>query len=317
MGGYCRDPSTSIDDGGTLGRIMSVAQRLRVGVEAEPGAGEFTVTPWVTNKLMNSFSRVVRDFDEQRPHGEGNDYRGATGEQLERARILVWGRPSYIGSQANARSAQLYLALAELPEVDADGVPSWQPRYFAGLGAGGAPRFVAEQSAAVALDLSGGEGDTSEPHDIINQMAVHWLEPLGRWVMLYGGDLDPGAADSYNPGAARNEGGAIFARFAEQPWGPWSKPAPLLAAGDLADPNAAGSQYRAGGLLYHPDCQGQACIPGDPSTLYPPEFEQYGWLYGPNIIECWTTPRDGGVDVYWNVSTWNPYQVVLMRTRFR
>jgi hypothetical protein len=317
MGGYCRDPQTSVDDGTPTGRLLSVAQRLRVGVAAEPDSGDFTVTPWVTSKLMNSFSRMVRDFDEQRPNGEGNDYRGATGEQLERARILVWGRPSYIGSKANERSAQLYLALAELPEVDDSGVPSWQPRYFAGLGAGGAPRFVAEQSDAVALDLSGGEGDTSEPHDIINQMAVHWLEPLRRWIMLYGGDLDPGVADSYNPGAQRNEGGAIFARFAEQPWGPWSKPEPLLAAGDLADPNAAGSQYRAGGLLYHPDCHGQACIPGDPSTLYPPEFEQYGWLYGPNIVECWTTPLDGGVDVYWNVSTWNPYQVVLMKTRFR
>jgi len=316
MGGYCRDPNTSIDDGGTIGRIMSVAQRLRVGVEAEPGASEFTVTPWVTNKLMNAFARAVRDFDEARPHGQGNDYRGPNGAQLERARILVWGRPNYIGSKASDRQAQLYLALAELPELDDDGAPSWSPRYFAGLDDDGAPRFVAEQRDAVPLDLSGGEGDPAEPHDIINQMAVSWVEPLGRWVMLYGGDLDPGTAAAYNPGVARNEGGAIFVRSAQQPWGPWSKPEPLLSAGDPADPGAAGSQYQAGGVLYHPECEGEGCVPGDPDSLYPPEFEKYGWLYGPNVVECWTTPRAGGADIYWNVSTWNPYEVVLLKTTF-
>lgn len=316
-GGYCRDPQTSIDDGSAIGRVMSVAQRLRVGVATDAGLSELAVTPWVTNKLMNAFASAVRDFDEARPHGEGNDYRAPTGEQLERARILVWGRPSYIGAQAHGRQAQLYLALAELPESNEAGTPRWRARYFAGLDDDGAPRFIAEQRDAVPLDLSGGDGAPDEPHDIINQMAVSWLEPLERWVMLYGGDLDPGTAEAYNPGYQRNADGAIFVRFAKQPWGPWSKPEPLLRAGDPADPAAEASQYRPGGILYHPDCEGEACVPGSPSSLYPPEYEQYGWLYGPNIVECWTTPRDGGADIYWNVSTWNPYQVVLMKTRFR
>jgi hypothetical protein len=316
-GGYCRDPQTSVDDGSSTGRVLSVAQRLRVGVEADSGSGEFVVTPWVTHKLMNSSSRAVRDFDEARAHGRGNDYSAPTGEQLERARILVWGRPTYVGSKANDRQAQLYLGLAPLPEVDESGEPRWRPRYFAGLDDEGAPRFVAEQRDAVPLDLSGGAGDPSEPHDLINQMTVSWIEPLERWVMMYGGDLDPGAADSYNPGWQRNEGGAIFVRFAAQPWGPWSKPEPLLHAGDPEEPNAEGSQYRPGGILYHPDCAGDGCVTGSPSSLYPDGFVQYGWVYGPNIIECWTTPREGRVDLYWNVSTWNPYEVVLMKTSVR
>jgi hypothetical protein len=315
-GGYCRDPNTSIDDGSATGRVLSVAHRLRVGVEAEPGSAAFVATPWVTNKLMNSFSRAVRDFDEARPHGVGNDYRTPTGEQLERSRILVWGRPSYVGSKANDRQAQLYLAMGELPELDDDGAPRWRARYFAGLDEEGAPRFVPEQRDAVPLDLSGGDADPSEPHDLINQMAVSWVEPLQRFMMLYGGDLDPGAADSYNAGWQRNEGGAIFVRFAAQPWGPWSAPEPLFSAGDPQDPDAA-SQYGPGGVLYHPDCEGDACVPPTASTLYPDGFVQYGWLYGPNVIECWTTARDGGADIYWNVSTWNPYEVVLMKTRVR
>ena len=42
----------------------------------------------------------------------------------------------------------------------------------------------------------------------------------------------------------------------------------------------------------------------------------HGFLYGANIIAEWTEPRsNGAVDIYWNVSTWNPYQVLLMRSR--
>jgi hypothetical protein len=50
-----------------------------------------------------------------------------------------------------------------------------------------------------------------------------------------------------------------------------------------------------------------------------------GRLYAPNVIEEWTedvtktTPDlpagDRAVDVYWNVSTWNPYQVILVKSR--
>jgi hypothetical protein len=38
-------------------------------------------------------------------------------------------------------------------------------------------------------------------------------------------------------------------------------------------------------------------------------------MYAPEIIERWTTPRADAVDLYWHVSTWDPYEVVLMRTR--
>jgi hypothetical protein len=40
--------------------------------------------------------------------------------------------------------------------------------------------------------------------------------------------------------------------------------------------------------------------------------------YAPNVIDAWTRPDGtGGVDVFWNVSTWNPYAVVLVRTNLR
>ena len=42
---------------------------------------------------------------------------------------------------------------------------------------------------------------------------------------------------------------------------------------------------------------------------------EYGFLYSANIITEWTVAAGDGVDVIWNVSTWDPYRVVLLRTR--
>ena len=52
-----------------------------------------------------------------------------------------------------------------------------------------------------------------------------------------------------------------------------------------------------------------------------------GRLYGANIIEEWTEDvtrlvsdlpsGERAVEVYWNASTWNPYQVVLFKTQLR
>ena len=120
-----------------------------------------------------------------------------------RERVFIWGRPNFVGAKARNREAQLYFAVADMPGLDAAGAPIWSPRYFAGLDDHGRPRFVSEQGAAVPLDLSGGAGDPHETFDIINQMRVSWIEPIQRWVMVYGGDLDIVAAGYYNPGVTR------------------------------------------------------------------------------------------------------------------
>jgi hypothetical protein len=54
--------------------------------------------------------------------------------------------------------------------------------------------------------------------------------------------------------------------------------------------------------------------------------KEMGRLYGANIIEEWTddvserkgvAPGERAVEIYWNASTWNPYQVVLFKTELR
>jgi hypothetical protein len=44
-------------------------------------------------------------------------------------------------------------------------------------------------------------------------------------------------------------------------------------------------------------------------------FPDPGRMYAPNIIDNYTRPNAaGGLDVFWNLSTWNPYAVLLFKT---
>ena len=62
-------------------------------------------------------------------------------------------------------------------------------------------------------------------------------------------------------------------------------------------------------------------------TQYSLADDSGGHLYGTNIIDSWThdvtrdvagVPRgERAVEVYWNISTWNPYQVLLMKSQLR
>jgi hypothetical protein len=66
-------------------------------------------------------------------------------------------------------------------------------------------------------------------------------------------------------------------------------------------------------MLHHPACTVEGCAPHSQTAFYHPD--EYGFFYSANIIEQWTRAVDGGVDLIWNASTWDPYRVVLLRTR--
>ncbi|HEX3595614.1 MAG TPA: hypothetical protein VHU80_10940, partial [Polyangiaceae bacterium] len=146
-----------------------------------------------------------------------------------------------------------------------------------------------------------------------------------KWILLYGGDvpdalpLDPNAAN------AQGTRGPLRVRFADWPWGPFSPAVEYLSPGS---PNTAGEPYGPGGFLFHYACidqPGAACTRTDPvrpADSYLPGCPtpatqlDIGRLYGVNIIDAYTQPStDGGLAITWNVSTWNPYGVVLMRSR--
>jgi hypothetical protein len=314
--GLCIDPSSS-QLASDADRRFAVAHANELAIQRpdDPVAYD-SVALWRTNKFINATARAVARFSDR---GKDADY-SPGGDAL-----LVWGRPGFTGEQG--RQAQLYLAVLDLPlRKGPSGEVRFRPRYFAGLSKAGRPRWSRRETKAVPLALDGVAGGS--PHESqpqVLQMGIGWVgAPLGRWVMLYGGDLadyllaDPaGASPGPSPGAVR-------IRFAEAPWGPWSTPQAHLVPGDFAE---ADDPFGPGGVLFHPECTDQGpllCADSDPTRPlhvlnpacgpFPIEFD-VGGFYGANLIDAYSGPNgEGGVDLYWNVSTWNPYGVILVRT---
>jgi hypothetical protein len=200
----------------------------------------------------------------------------------------------------------------------------WKLNYYSGS-AKGVPRFSPGEKDAAPVDLdSSRDGvQAEEVYDIVNQMSVAWVEPLKKWVMFYGGGLSnlPTAAlqrcgilELFTGAECKdvNMGnGAVRMRIADDPWGPWTPPQDVIVGGVAAD--GAQGQFGPGGALRHPACTDSGCAPH--SDMFAYNANEYGFFYSANIIEQWTKPVDGGVDVLWNASTWDPYRVVLLRTR--
>jgi hypothetical protein len=315
---FCMDPTSSQYEHGFDGESSAIAQNTELAVQRE-GSPEIydAVFTLPTSKFANVTARTVARFTGQ---SQGNDYGPGRGA------VLIWGRPGFAGE--HGREAQLYLMAHQLPlQLQADGTLDFQPSYYAGVDEkSGEPIWSALQSRAKPLALDGRVGgDPHEEQPIVNQGAVSWLPaPIAKWVMLYGGDASDYLLVDPISARARTAQGSISIRFADQPWGPWSPPQAHLSPGT---PDKLGDPYGPGGFLYHFACVDQSsalCARSDPSR--PPDLLQpncrssapqadIGRLYGVNIIDSYTSKNaDGGLDLFWNVSTWNPFAVVLMKT---
>jgi hypothetical protein len=323
-----------------------------------------------TNRFVNVAARTVAHFDPEHP--ERNDYR--PGQHT----LLVWGRPWFF--ETGGAQSLPFLFHQPLAELKASGgARGWAPRYFAGYGDSGKPRWSERESEAQpiygteanAVDTGGLGLVWSEPEfDYVNQMALSYVAPLGRWVMFYGGDipafgvLDPATNVAKQPVHLQRAPGAIHLRTAPHPWGRmtadrplregWSSFEPVLTRRDAARYLACGDGGESlPGCLEEGDPQGSrdllASLAGLARRTKPGNFfdiagkclggqlalagqnalsgNPIGRLYGANIIDSWTDdvsdrlgnlpPGERVVELYWNASTWNPYQVVLFKTRLR
>lgn len=323
---------------------------------------------FVTRRFVNVVARSVAHFDPEDP--SANDY--SAGDHT----LLMWGRPEFVGTKgAQSLPFLLYVPLAELEDEES---ARWQPRFFAGYGDDGNARWSEVEQDAVPIygtEAEVGRNDDGsetiawrEPElDYVNQMSVTFIEPLRRFVMLYGGDVPAWLVMDEDgtvppPLYPAPSPGAIHQRSARHPWGratqsdptqdAWSSPepvltreqaAPYLACGD--DPDALpgctesdehgpfdllatiadlASDEPSDTLDITADCiEGSAALAAQTAA----SGDSVGRLYGVSVIEEWTADVTDDVrglaegeraaEVYWNVSTWNPYQVVLMKTQLR
>ncbi len=319
--GLCIDPSSSQNDGTPVSEVYTTGNEMEFAIQDPNDRGHYdSVATLRTNKFINPTARTVKRFT---GGISGNDYGPGAGT------LFVWGRPGFSGQQG--RQSQIYLLAHKLPIATASN-RRWRfrPRYYAGVHKRtNAPIWSHQQAKAKPLALDGVvAGSPIEEQPLVNQFTISWVGgPIRKWVMLYGGDigdyllLDPAHS---RPG---NGPGSVRIRFADHPWGPWSPARPHLLEGA---PDEVGTPMGPGGVLFHPACvdqPGASCVPSDPirpvdsflpgCTPTGKTFDR-GFFYGANIIDAYTTSDGaGGMDVYWNVSTWNPYGVLFLKTNLQ
>jgi hypothetical protein len=137
------------------------------------------------------------------------------------------------------------------------------------------PQWSPDEEAAVPLF---GEGSVGE-------LSVRWHPLLGAWTSLYNADWP----------ADRAAVGGIVMRWAERPWGPWSE-------GDIAFSVNDG----LGKFMHLPNADHtQEGFGVDRSA-------DLAGMYGPYQIPQYSRRTEKGVKLYFAMSAWNPYQVMLM-----
>jgi hypothetical protein len=251
---------------------------------------------FLTNKYLNLTARTVRAFDPS--DSRGRDY------ELGHNALLVWGRPAFDDLSGDGE-APPYFLYHPLPFERSGDRIVFEPSYFRGL-SGGEPSFGSDQADAVPLYT--GE---LEP---VNHAAVSWVSPLERWLMIYSGSSTDFIDPARKTGRGQPVPGAMYARVAPEPWGPWTDANPVLTNEQAAAEIVCGHQAPAG------------CLPPPNPLIRPACLEAVdplggGNLYGANIIDPLTrarrteSGRGAAADVFWNYSTWHPYSVVLARTR--
>jgi len=180
-----------------------------------------------------------------------------------------------------ARTSHAYVALAPVATFGrCAGL-----RYFARL-ENGVPVWSPRESDAGPVFREGpGEGK-------IGELSVTWAAPIQRWIATY---------DAKAQSGARN----VFLRHSETPWGPWSEPVVLVdgktdVAGVFAhEPGRVPDDGLAGPMIgknkRHPE-------------------KARGTAYAPFVVERWTRLEAGVLKIYYTLSLWNPYTVILMRS---
>ncbi len=158
-------------------------------------------------------------------------------------------------------------------------------RYFAGLDASNAPTWSDNESDATPIVKDGTLADFS----------VTWCKELGLWLMTYDRRTQPnGIAFSYS----------------RTPWGPWSEPEILF--NPMRD-NALGKFIH--GPFRKIDDGLAGPVLGQRNRVNAAEVR--GGAIAPYVVERWTKVQGSELELYYLISTVNPYVVVLMKSLLR
>jgi len=225
-----------------------------------------------------------------------------------------WGRDSddglvVIAGLGQYRKSNIYLSI-----IPKRGFESGAGAlYFTGLDAYGLPTWSTnDDSSAVPIvtDL-----DPAKP--TIGNLSLIYSRELGLWLMTFDG------------GRAENATTGVYFSYAEQPWGPWSKPQFIF--GDCQDHGYADFIFYYAASASQNGCPtalppGPVSYPASAGPIGPTGGPQdpagndpistRGGGFAPQMIERFTQVEGDRLKIYYTLSTWNPYAVLKMESDF-
>jgi hypothetical protein len=118
----------------------------------------------------------------------------------------------------------------------------------------------------------------------VGELSASYNKFIGKWILLYNCGEHPHAIDM---------------RTADFPWGPWSPPERIF------DLPKSGALCR----FIHSNWDEKKC-----DVVHEPGWEKVkGGCYGPYQFENFAVGDASRTTIYFTLSTWNPYQVCLMK----
>ena len=153
--------------------------------------------------------------------------------------------------------------------------------YFRGLNRA-TPQWSASEAAAAPL--------FSESTPLLGEFSCQFIPQLNKWVMLY-----------Y----------AVTMRTADQPWGPYSTPTTLWDPGTWF---LGWAENGYGDWLHVPS----TFAPFGGAPIHYDDFgegDSWGGPYGPYLVPRWTTGDATNLQLYFTMSSHNPYAVYIMRAQ--
>lgn len=217
-------------------------------------------------------------FTDVKPMPEGFVYATAVNANMQADLPPEQKLGAFIFGVPRYRRGVPYLAYAPV-ETFAD-PQTW--RFFAGLTPDGKPKWVSRAEwrpgSANQIYTPAVDGQYN-----VGEFSVTWNAPLHMWLMMYD---------------------AVAVRVAPAPWGPWSEPTVILGPAD------------------HPGCWLTMTVEGcgNRRDYWPGKRRgnlfQPGGFYGTYVLNRYTRrgSEPNSATIFWTLSTWNPYEVSIMRT---
>ena len=207
-------------------------------------------------------------------------YQVAAGFGRQEPTVYLWGEGKY-------RASDIYFASVPASNFETGA----GTLYFTGL-TNGQPSWSSFESNAVPVVVDNPTNGLPWPKDFptVGNISVIYESTLGLWLMTYDG------------GRQKPSTTGVYFSYAPAPWGPWSTNQLIFNA---RRDGGAGSFIRSG-----------TNGPAGPTIGGADPITTDGGTYAPYLLERFTRVTGNRLRLYYTLSTWNPYTVVLMQSDF-